>query len=229
MYRLAIAVLFGVLALSGSADAQPLAQQAERIAADGAANDLFGASIAVSGDTLIVDAPLHDSGAVYVFEKPASGWKDAIQTAELTLPDDAAATAGPAAIDPDPVVVGGGNHKVGTHVQQGAAYVFVKPSSGWKNAHESAVLTASDGEAGDGPPTPPARGGGAGDGPGTRLAVSGDAVIASAVGFGEDQGAAYVFVKPDAGWKDGTETARLTASDAGADDNFGSGLELDGD
>src|SRR4051794_40572089 len=215
MYRLGIAVLFGVLALSGTADAQPLAQQAERIAADGAANDLFGASIAVSGDTLIVDAPLHDSGAVYVFEKPASGWKDAIQTAELTLPDDAAATAGPAAIDADTIVVGGGNHKVGTHVQQGAAYVFVKPSTGWKDAHASAVLTASDGEAGDVL--------------GTRVVVSGDTVVASAVGFGEEQGAAYVFVKPAGGWKDDTETARLTASDAGVDDHFGSGLAIDGD
>jgi hypothetical protein len=207
------------LTLGGTAQAKPIAQQAERIAPDGAKNDLFGSSVAVSGDTLVVDAPVHDTGsgagAVYVFEKPASGWKDATQTAELTLSEGAGTTAGPVAIDGDTIVVGGGDHKVGTHVQQGAAYVFVKPSSGWKNAHESAVLTASDGEAGDVL--------------GTRLAVSGDTVIASAVGFGEDQGAAYVFVKPDAGWKDGTETARLTASDAGADDNFGSGLELDGD
>jgi len=56
----------------GSSAVLAAIQQAKLTAADGAANDLFGDSVSISGDTLVVGAVLDDdkgsgSGSVYVF------------------------------------------------------------------------------------------------------------------------------------------------------------------
>ena len=48
-------------------------QQAELTASDGAANDAFGSSVAISGSTVVVGAPGKNSstGAAYVFTRRA--------------------------------------------------------------------------------------------------------------------------------------------------------------
>ena len=65
-----------------------------------------------------------------MFVKPSTGWKDATENQELTSADGEAGdyfgyTA--AAIENGTLVVGAGYHKVGTHVNQGEAYVFTAP------------------------------------------------------------------------------------------------------
>jgi hypothetical protein len=64
----------------------PFVQQAELTASDGSANDQFGYSVSISGNTLVVRAAEanHDYGAAYVFAEPGSGWADMNQTVELT-------------------------------------------------------------------------------------------------------------------------------------------------
>ena len=67
-------------------------QAAKLTASDGAVDDFFGYSVAISGDTAIVGAWLDDdnatdSGSAYVFVKPVSGWADMTQTAKLTASD----------------------------------------------------------------------------------------------------------------------------------------------
>ena len=52
------------------------------------------------------------------------------------------------AVDGDIVVVGATGAQVGSNANQGAAYVFVKPKSGWQNMTQVAILTASDGKVG---------------------------------------------------------------------------------
>ena len=58
----------------------PFVEQAQLTASGGAAGDVFGSSVAVSGDTVVVGAPYADSGgnsnqgAAYVFVKPGGGW-----------------------------------------------------------------------------------------------------------------------------------------------------------
>jgi hypothetical protein len=61
-----------VFARSGTA----WSQQAEVTAADGAANDEFGSSAAVSGSTVVVGAPRHTSltGAAYAFAGSGAVW-----------------------------------------------------------------------------------------------------------------------------------------------------------
>ena len=64
-------------------------QQAKLTAADAAANDNFGYSVAISGSTAVVGAPVKNSetGAAYVFVRSGTAWS---QQAELTASDAAA-------------------------------------------------------------------------------------------------------------------------------------------
>ena len=99
-----------------------LTHNAKLTASDGAAIDIFGSSVAVSGDTVVVGAGGDDIGAkgnqgsAYVFVKPAGGWSGALtQNAKLTASDGLAsdffANTGVALIG-DTIVVGG---RIGRH------------------------------------------------------------------------------------------------------------------
>jgi len=101
------------------------------------------------------------------------------------------------------LVVGAPDHKVGSNLAQGAAYVFSDSSGSWKQVAE---LTASDGTAGIYL--------------GTAVAISGSTIVASAPEAGKvsQQGVLYVYSDRSGSWK---QVAELTASDALAGDNLG--------
>jgi hypothetical protein len=196
-------------------------------ATDGAAQDALGySSIAVSGSTIVAGAGGHDvglnadQGASYVFTRPAAGWSGVRhESAELTATDGAAedqlggfATA----ISGRTVVASSGFHEVGTNAQQGEAYVFTEPASGWSGArHESARLLASDGTAGDY----------LGLGP---IVISGDIVATASpyhvVNGVHDAGTVYLYQKPSRGWS-GTrlESAERVATGPQSGDSLGYG------
>jgi FG-GAP repeat len=190
----------------------PFIQQAKLTVSDGVVDHGFGDSVAISGDTVVVGASGDNSGrgAAYVFVKPGSGWANATETAKLTASDPAHAFGHSVAITDDTIVVGAYN----ASSQPGAAYVFVKPGSGWANTTETAKLTASDGVAGDFF--------------GYSVGISSDTVVVGAI-IASQQGAAYVFVKPGSGWANATETAKLTASDGAAFDEFGYSVGISSD
>jgi hypothetical protein len=195
----------------------PFSQQAELTALDGAVNDRFGASVAISGDTIAVGAPGRndgggsEEGAVYVFTQSASGgWQP---VAVLTPSDTGNDVLGQSvAIDGDTIVAGAPG--------AGALYVFTEPTSGgWQNATQTAVLTQSDGSINDSF--------------GQTVAISGDTIIAGAaghnVGGNPNQGAVYVFTRPGSGgWANATQSAELTASDGAAQDELGSSVAISG-
>jgi len=204
----------------------PFVQQAKLTASDGTGSDALGSSVAVSGDTVVVGAPTDDVGATanqgsaYVFVKPASGWANATETAKLTASDGASGDqlGFSVAVSGDTVVAGASLDNVGANADQGSAYVFVKPASGWASATETAKLTASDGASGDEL--------------GRSVAASGDTVVGGAWlddAPAANQGSAYVFVKPASGWASATQTAKLTASDGAAGDNLGVSITVSGD
>ena len=64
-------------------------QVAKLTASDAADNDGLGYAVSVSGDTVVATAPYRDSntGAAYVFVKPAGGWSNGTQDAILTASD----------------------------------------------------------------------------------------------------------------------------------------------
>jgi hypothetical protein len=162
-------------------------------------NNTFGSSVAISGDTIVVGSCVSfsgnfDNGVAYVFVKPAGGWANTTHpTAVLKSSDQSYNFGGAVAISGNTIVVGA----VGcldVCYTSGNAYVFVKPSGGWKNGTETAKLGPSDGVTGDAF--------------GFYVSANGNTLAVSALSHSK-VGAAYVFVKPKGGWKDTTETAEF--------------------
>ena len=94
----------------------------------------------------------------------------------------------------------------------GSAYVFVRSGTSWI---QEAKLTASDAAESDLF--------------GLSVALSGDTALVGALfddDAGSDSGSAYVFKRSGTSW---SQQAKLTASDAAADDTFGRSVALSGD
>ncbi|MGH9497899.1 MAG: hypothetical protein ACRD3L_02035 [Terriglobales bacterium] len=178
----------------------------------------FGTSVAVSGDIIVVGAANTSNfkaqaatpGAVYVFVKPAGGWKDMTETFKLTasdgLPGDAFGNS---------VGISGGTIAVGAFFVNnfsGRVYVFTCSKGG---CAQSAELSASDS-------------GGILDYLGCSVAISGDTVVAGSFGHNNFQGSAYVYVKPAGGWADMTETAELSTFNGHGSDNVGFSVAIRG-
>ncbi len=250
-------------------------QQAQITATGGAASDLFGSSVALSGDTALVGANGDDVGAnvnqgsAYVFTRSGTIWT---QQAQLTATGGATSDlfGVSVALSGDTALVGAYADDVGANVNQGSAYVFTRSGTTWT---QQAQLTATDGAAGDffsisvalsgdtalvgadfdgvgansgqgsawvfsrigtkwiGPDLQMlATGGVAGDNFGTSVAISGDTALVGAyfddVGANSDQGSAYVFTRSGTTW---TQQAQLTATGGAAGDNFGISVALLGD
>ncbi len=189
-------------------------QTAELTASDGAADDEFGISAAISGTTAVVGAIGHEvsghtyQGAAYVFSLSGG---TGTQTGELISSDGASGDwfGWAVAVSGATAVVGAPNHTVGGHTTQGAAYVFTLSGT------QTAELTASDGAASDLF--------------GQAVAVSGSTVVVGAplhkVGSNTDQGASYDFTLSGGGWAQASE---FIASDGGTVDFFGSAVALSG-
>ena len=190
------------------------------------AGTIFGSSVAVDINTVVIGSPGEDSGsgAAYVFTKDALGIWSAVR---LTASDRANADSFGrwVAVDGDFVVVGSWRDDDGG-TDSGSVYVFTKPSSGWgtwvtlstsSKAALTAKLTASDAAADDHF--------------GWSVSVDGDNVVVGAYGNdddGTDSGSVYLFTKPSGGWVDATETVKLTAPDGAADDSFGDSVAAGG-
>jgi hypothetical protein len=196
----------------------PIVQLAKLTTSGGKADDMVGYSIAVSGDTVAVGAPGFsagtDQGAVYVFEKPSSGWANMTQTAKLTVAHGVASTqlGYSVAISGSIIVAGAPDSNLGP----GAAYIFVEPKGGWQNKTQSAELLSSDGQSHDGF--------------GTSVAFNGGTIVVGApyatIGSNDEQGAAYVFVKSGSVWN---QTGKVSSSDGNAYDTFGWSVGTTGD
>jgi len=201
-----------------------LTETAKLIASDGMKWDGLGTSVSISGNTIVAGAPGSVSsstpGAGYIFVRPTGGWKNATQTAKLIASDGrtfdelgfSVSIDGNTAITGAPYALGRSNQK------EGAAYVFVEPSRGWKDSTQTAKLVASDGAMYDAL--------------GYSVSIARDTVVAGAldatVGSNPMQGAAYVFVEPSGGWKNMTQTAKLTEEDGEPGDLLGSSVATSG-
>ena len=137
-----------LVVVAGTAHAAiDIAKVQKLLAGDGAADDMFGWSVAVSGDTAIIGAYGDDdkgdfSGSAYVFVRAADGtWS---QQAKLTAADGEVGDyfGSSVAVSGDTAVIGVfGDDDKGSFV--GSAYVFVRAANGtWS---QQAKLTADDG------------------------------------------------------------------------------------
>ena len=191
---------------------------AKLISSDIGYGDHFGYAVSISGEVIVVGVPYDDdggngSGSAYVFEMPSLGWGDMTETAKLLASDDDAGDnfGKSVCISGTTIVIG----VLGKDYDRGAAYVFEKPTGSWINATETAKLTASD------------RSGG--DNFGSSVSISSDIIVVGAIYDNSDKGSAYVFEKPSGSWSTATETAKITASDAANDEQFGASVSISGE
>jgi len=178
-------------------------EQAKLTASDGTAEDRFGSSVDIDGETIVVGALGDDdngyySGSAYVFTLTGTTWTEqtkltASDAAEGDFFGTSVAIAGPT------VVVGAIFHD--------ASYVFTRTGTTWT---EQAKLTGND------------RFGGS-------VAIDENTIVVGAYGDDDNgffSGSAYVFTHTDTTW---TEQAKLTASDGAGSDYFGISVAVAGD
>jgi FG-GAP repeat/Uncharacterised ACR (DUF711)/Lectin C-type domain len=180
-------------------------QLAKLLPADGAAFDLFGFSVAISGTTVIVGAPGDDdngisSGSAYLFDTTTG-----LQLAKLLAADGAAGDqfGVSVAITDATAIVGA----TGDDNDSGAAYLFDTATG-----VQLAKLVPTDGAAFDNF--------------GFSVALSGTTAIVGALGDddnGSDSGSSYLFDTTS-----GLQLAKLLPADGAEDDLFGLSVALDG-
>jgi hypothetical protein len=124
-------------------------QTAELLASDGAAGDMLGFSVAISGNTIVAGAishmvgPNQFQGALYVFVEPASGWANAFQNAELTSSNGTeGASLGQSVAVKGSFILGGAPFQESRASEYGEVCAFMKPATGWANGTENYDLSA---------------------------------------------------------------------------------------
>ncbi len=178
---------------------------------DGEAGDRFGSAVDISSTHAIVGAWNDDdeAGAAYVFVKSGSAW---IQQAKLIAADREAGDrfGQSVSIEGNYAVIGAWQDDNIRGAGAGAAYVFELQSGVWQQQFK---LTASDGQQGDRF--------------GSAVTVQGtDVLIGAANGGFFGEGTAYVYSLNGAIWQ---ESGRLSASQAGLSDGFGTTVAIEGD
>ena len=224
-------------------------QQAYLKAFNSRAIDLFGFSVAVSDDTVVVGARFEnsdsdvinagednnlapDAGAAYVFARSGTSWTQQAYLKAFNS-DGGDFFGSSVGVSDDTVVVGApgessdpdiGDEDDNSAADAGASYVFVRDGSGIWSQQAYLKSTNSD----------------AGDEFGHSVGISGDTLVIGAyledgdpdIGGQDDNsadeaGAAYVFVRDGGGGWD--QQAYLKASNAEASDRFGSSSAISGD
>jgi hypothetical protein len=215
---------------------------AKIVASDRNTSDLFGFSVAISGDYVIVGAREQDynatggafvsnAGAAYIFKKDQGGIDNWGEVTKIVASDRGAVDifGSTVAISGDYAIVGahqedhdanGGN----TVNSAGSAYIFKKDQGGTDNWGEVKKIVASDRNNNDLF--------------GSSLAISGDHIVVGANYEDEDAnggntineaGSAYIFGKDQGGTDNWGEVTKIVASDRGGLDRFGYAVSISGD
>jgi hypothetical protein len=205
---------------NGDGTADGWAEVARLIPSDPPADDRFGESVAVSGDTVAVGAPFYDgdwdawdSGAVYVFERNGGGGADSWgEVRKLTASDfaDKDEFGHSVAMSGDTIVVGAhrDDHAGGDFA--GSAYVFHRNLGGADAWGEVRKLIGSDTSSGN-------KFGGS-------VAISGDTVVVgaeSATGWYNHSGSAYLFERNEGGAVGWGQVKEIYAANGDTGDRFG--------
>lgn len=174
----------------------------------GKPQDLFGSSVAVSGTTAIVGAPIDVSpneGNAYIYEEGDSGWPS---TPNATLPDPAPGSAdenfgSSVAVSPTTAVVGAPG---GLGTSPGPAYIYTNNgTSVWQT---TPIATLADPAASDRDYF----------GGSVAVAATGAQVLVGAPGTDHSEGRAYIYEETESGWPTAPTT---TLPDPGVRDDFG--------
>ena len=190
-------------------------QQQKLTTSDGAAGDQFGRSVSISGETILGGAWFDGTGANtnqdsgYVFVRQNGTWSE--QT-KLVANDGASNNllGLTAFIDSDTAVLG-------TGISRSRVYIFTRSGTIWTQQQSLSVCEPSGSS------------GNSCNFGANGLMVSGDTLAVANNSLNIDTntsaGGVYVFTRSGTTW---TQQQRLTASDGLANDNFGTGLAIEG-
>ncbi len=196
---------------------------------DGEPFDLFGQSVSIDGDTVIVGAdqkddvcptePLCNSGAAYIFRRDEGGAGNWGQVQKL-LADDGIESAHfgiSVALDGEIAAVGA-YRDAGVASESGSVYVYAMDAGGADNWGQVQKLIPADAEAVDQA--------------GFSVALSGDRLLLGAWledEAGTSAGAAYLFERTGSDPSAWAEVEKLIAGDAESEDRFGVDVAISGD
>lgn len=188
--------------------------QSKLTAQDGAEGDLFGISVAIDADTILIGADLHDeqaekAGAVYAYVFDGKQW---CYQAKLMAKDGANTDifGVRVALLGDTALISARRDDIeGVGVDAGSAYIFERNKDTWTQTQK---LVAPDGKADD----RFARG----------VALNQETALISAMHHdvnGNNAGALYVFKKQRGQWR---YTSKRVASDGNPEDRYGWNVAL---
>ena len=181
-------------------------------ASDKAVDDVFGRSVSISGDYVIVGAYGEDSdtGAAYIFKKNSTGQYEEVNKIMASDKQESDLFGYSVSISGDYAIIGAYGEDTGGS-NAGASYIFKKNATG--QYEEVNKIMASD-KAG-------------GDSFGTSVSILGDYAIVGASSEGNYAGAAYVFKKNSTGQFE--EVNKILSSDIESWDEFGRSVSISGD
>lgn len=185
--------------------------QTKLTALDGADEDQFGFSVAISDQTLVVGVPFDDdngfdTGAIYMYKYGSSIWKGT----KLTGGDRGDELGYSVAVSGNTIVVGDSYDHENGLLSSGAAYVYRYDGGSWKETKLSASDRAIR------------------DQFGSSVAVSGDTIVVGALGDDDNvynSGAVYIYRYDGSAWNE----TKLKSSDGAEDGWFGHSVAVSGD
>jgi hypothetical protein len=192
--------------------------ETELYAFDPGAGDLFGMSVSISGDVVVVGSSYHnevsdDEGAAYIYRYDGLGWRE---EAKLVASDpEENDSFGKSVSASGDVVVVGADYEDDAGSNAGAAYIFRYDGADWLEEKKLRPYDARDIEDHHGF--------------GRSVAVAGDYIVVGADGDDEaeeDAGAAYLYRYDGARW---SSKAKFLRSDADSRDNLGLSVAVSGD
>jgi len=155
---------------------QNMSQTAKLIAATPVQGDEIGLTLGAVGKLIAAGTQMTQYVALY--QKPAAGWSDMTPTAQLNSPPNAWSFGSSVSIISDVIAVGAPSAPLSE--AYGQIYLFKEPAKGWQNTSVPVGVIAA-----------PSAGGA--QNLGYSIAGSNAALVAGAVGFNNDTGAAYIF------------------------------------
>ena len=204
-----------VFAKTNGKGTEQWSQQINLVAPDAAAEDVFGASVAIDGSTIVIgapgrDVPHTDSGAAYVFtlveQDGAQSW---IHQATLTASD-------PGVNDEfgNDVAIEGDRIVIGAWLANNAVYVFERSNDGW--IEQAKIESPAE------PFTTSVFG--------RSVALWGDTIAVGDIGAEVDDisyaGAVYIFVRQGEQW---VQQTKLDNPHPEFGDSVGDDIALEGD
>ena len=180
---------------------------------NGRPGDLFGISVAISGETAVVRTLAGSSrGTAHIYARRQGGtenWGEVKRLIALdaSVPDPSNLSVG---ISGNTVVIGQDLDNAG----KGLVYIYERNKGGADNWGEVKRLSASDGAANDNF--------------GIAVAISGDTVVVGARSDDLAKGSAYIYDRNRGGADNWGEVKKLTASDGAPGDQFGLSVGIAG-